>query len=113
MIVIASGVKNVDMSGSSDTIRSTHPIPCATTSRPRMRRYETVCLRIGCRMCWTSVRLVTRPWLTKNLAGGSLATMGSHLYGSGAVERLAAPPFVAAPPLPGRPDEGDRSPAAR
>jgi hypothetical protein len=25
-----------------------------------------------------SVRLVTTPWLTKNFAGGSLATMGSQ-----------------------------------
>jgi hypothetical protein len=32
--------------------------------------------------------------------------MGSHLSGSVAVERLAAPPFLAAPPIPARPDMG-------
>src|SRR4051812_35661746 len=66
------------MSGSSDTIRSTQPVPCATSSRPRRYRYETVCLRIGRSRCWMSVRLVTTPWLTKNFAGGSLATYGSE-----------------------------------
>ena len=33
--VIARGVKYVEVSGASVTIRSTQPVPCATTSRPR------------------------------------------------------------------------------
>ena len=45
-----------------------------------------------------SVRVVTRPELTKNFAGGSLATMGSNLVLDGAGQRFAAPPF------PGRHD---------
>ena len=45
-----------------------------------------------------SVRLVTTPWLTKNFAGGSLATWAPTSWLEGLVERLAAPPSR------GRPD---------
>src|SRR5215218_6722336 len=57
-------------------------------------------------MCWTSVRLVTRPWLTKNFAGGSLATWAANLTarGVGGAARRAAIPGTARPRHPSRPD---------
>jgi hypothetical protein len=36
--VIEIGVKYVEVSGSSETIRSTQPVPWAMRSRPRMNR---------------------------------------------------------------------------